>query len=443
MNASATHPTSATHPPGPISQAECEEISDQLARVLTSPWFRTSSRCSQLLRHVVELSIQGQAERLKERQIAVEAFHRKPTYDNNSDPVVRVAAGEVRKRLAQYYGAPENAGQIRIELPIGSYAPVFHLHGPAEAPPEAHPLSETPAATALEESHDGQELAAAFSESEQHAASPAPTRVHPVWLGIAAGIILIAAAAGIWRALKPLPQSGFDTFWAPILSSPSPAIISVGDMRASDLTFVPDPQRSPHSEAFEIQIPKDINKGIAVEPVGFVQAAAKVASVLGSRGKAFEVLDQSQTTFADFAGRPTVLIGAYDNDWAMGLTSGRRFEFKIDSTHRLGWISDRKKPGAELGPLNISSPEPSTYDTYSIVMRDTGSVSRQHRVILASVGDEGTLAAAEFVSNPRYLDDFARHAPKDWTNKNIEILIQTRVIENVLGIPTVIDYNIW
>jgi hypothetical protein len=72
---------------------------------------------------VVEETIHGRADRLKERAIAVKAFNRKPSYDNNADPVVRVAAGEVRKRLAQYYNEPENDGQIRIELPIRAYVP--------------------------------------------------------------------------------------------------------------------------------------------------------------------------------------------------------------------------------------------------------------------------------------------------------------------------------
>jgi hypothetical protein len=59
------------------------------------------------------------------------------------------------------------------------------------------------------------------------------------------------------------------------------------------------------------------------------------------------------------------------------------------------------------------------------------------------VGDLGTIAAAEFVSNPKYLNDFVKRAPKDWANRNIEFLIRTRVIENVVGVPTIVDYSVW
>lgn len=428
----------APSPSEPISSSGRWEIADQLSKVLVSPWFRSSSRCSQLLRHVVELSLYGQEERLRERQIAVEIFHRKPTYDNNLDPVVRVAAGEVRKRLAQYYGTAENAGQIRIELPIGSYVPSFHFPVPAA------PLAEVaqPAAEPEEQSSLTQESIAGTSEA--HEPGTPVGRRSWAWIALVAAAIFVACAWGVWRRPTPSPHiTGFDAFWAPLLTAQSSPLISVGELHSRELTFVPDRQRSPNSEAFDVQVPRDESQGIPVERIGYLQAVAKIASVLGAKEKPFDFRDQSETTFADFAGRPTILLGAYENDWSMGLSQGRRFEFQADYARGRKWISDRLKPGQEIGSLPTSSPAPTSYDAYSIVMRDTGAVSRQSRILLAGVGDEGTVAAAEFASNPKYLDEFARHLPTGWAGKNIEILIRTRIVEGVLGIPTVVDYSIW
>ena len=49
----------------------------------------------------------------------------RPNYDVNLDPVVRTTAAEVRKRLIQYYYSPDHAGELIIELPVGSYVPLF------------------------------------------------------------------------------------------------------------------------------------------------------------------------------------------------------------------------------------------------------------------------------------------------------------------------------
>src|SRR5262245_65928898 len=98
----------------------------QLARILESPQFRSSKRCSLFLRYVVEQASENHPECLKERTLGVEVFERDPQYDTNQDPVVRTAAGEVRKRLAQYYLEPGHEDELRISLPAGSYVPEVH-----------------------------------------------------------------------------------------------------------------------------------------------------------------------------------------------------------------------------------------------------------------------------------------------------------------------------
>src|SRR5262249_18557836 len=89
----------------------------QLERILDSPPFRSSKRCSLFLRYVVEHASDNHLECLKERVLGVEVFKRDPQYDTNQDPVVRGTAGEVRKRLAQYYLEPGRAEELRISLP--------------------------------------------------------------------------------------------------------------------------------------------------------------------------------------------------------------------------------------------------------------------------------------------------------------------------------------
>src|SRR5262245_33849925 len=89
----------------------------QLHKILNSSHFRSSKRCSMFLRYVVEHAISNDFERLKERTLGVDVFDRTPHYDTNQDPVVRITAGEVRKRLAQYYQEPGHEDEPRITLP--------------------------------------------------------------------------------------------------------------------------------------------------------------------------------------------------------------------------------------------------------------------------------------------------------------------------------------
>src|SRR5215469_5944586 len=101
-------------------------IRNQLGRLLVHPLFANSKRYPALLAYVVEQTLLGNAADLKERSIGIEVFGRAPTYDANADPVVRITAGEVRKRLSQYYYDSAHDGEVVIELPMGSYVPVFH-----------------------------------------------------------------------------------------------------------------------------------------------------------------------------------------------------------------------------------------------------------------------------------------------------------------------------
>lgn len=104
-------------------------VREELERIISSPLFANSKRYPNLLRYVVEASLHGRADALKERTLGMEVFSREPDYDTNLDHVVRNTASEVRKRLMLYYRESSDS-RIRIELPVGAYAPVFRRFEP-------------------------------------------------------------------------------------------------------------------------------------------------------------------------------------------------------------------------------------------------------------------------------------------------------------------------
>jgi hypothetical protein len=102
-------------------------IRAQLDLLVRDDVFRASKRSVAFLRYVVEQTLNGSADQIKERTIGVEVFGRKPTYDTNLDHIVRTAATELRKRLAIYYGDERHRSELRMGLVPGSYIPKFSL----------------------------------------------------------------------------------------------------------------------------------------------------------------------------------------------------------------------------------------------------------------------------------------------------------------------------
>ena len=100
------------------------EIRAQLERILASRCFEQAARSSGFLRFVVEQTLAGQGERLKGYTIAVEVFGRPPDFDAQTDPLVRVEAGRLRRRLIEYYADEGRDDPVRLELPRGSYSVV-------------------------------------------------------------------------------------------------------------------------------------------------------------------------------------------------------------------------------------------------------------------------------------------------------------------------------
>lgn len=154
----------------PITESSEQAVWAELTGIRESASFRTSKRCRDFLEYVVEHTLNGPAESLKERSIGVELFQLPPDFDAGQHAIVRVTANEVRKKLAQHYltgkGRPH---PVRIELPPGSYRAEFRWETPA--PPE-----------------------------EPSVPAPEPTRRPWRRIATAAVCLLLAGTLFIWRS---------------------------------------------------------------------------------------------------------------------------------------------------------------------------------------------------------------------------------------------------
>jgi hypothetical protein len=132
-------------------------INDQLERILNTPPLVSSPSLSRFLRYVVEETAAGRGAAIKEYTLGLNVFDRGDEFNPRLDPIVRVQARNLRARLDKYYATLGTEDPVRIELPKGTYVPVFHFRTvetlsenghqttDANSAPPAEPVSVMPA----------------------------------------------------------------------------------------------------------------------------------------------------------------------------------------------------------------------------------------------------------------------------------------------------------
>src|SRR6187397_720417 len=106
----------------PVSSAQ---VHNQVERILDSPLFASSESLRAFLRFTVERTLEGRGDELKEYVIGVEVFRRGAQFDPRLDSIVRVQGSKVRSKLREYYESLGQQDPVWIELPKGSYVPIF------------------------------------------------------------------------------------------------------------------------------------------------------------------------------------------------------------------------------------------------------------------------------------------------------------------------------
>jgi len=410
----------------PTLSVDSSTVREQLSRLLVHPLFANSKRYPALLAYTVEQTLLGNASELKERSIGIEVFGRAPTYDANADPVVRITAGEVRKRLSIYYYDAAHSGELVIELPIGSYVPVFRQPElPAEHQPGEAELNLAPAGVPSVEVSKRRRLS---------------------WIPIA-GLAALACAVGIGIGLRihpppPVePPSNMDRFWEPFTSSASPTTFCLGEPAKNinmDSLDSFDAPVSPPVQPQQLYVRLHLSGNLALADV---VTLTRTAAALAARHKSFRVVPASGASFAQLREGPIVLIGAFDNIWTLRVTQKLRFGFESKDGEAL--IVDRRSKEKTTWATAWDLPYQKLSRDYAIVARIHDSTTGQPVIIAAGISEEGTEAAGEILYNPVYLDTLLAKAPANWEKSNLQAVIETQVIEGHPGPPNVLAVETW
>jgi len=364
-----------------------------------------------LLRFVVTELLAGRGEGLKERTLGIEVFGKEPNYDTTDDPIVRVTAGEIRKRIAQYYQEPGHEQEIRLLLPSGSYVPQFCL-----------PEETAPAVFEMAELREVQKI----SLPEP----PAPRRSAKAYAGLL--VVLILAGVSVWRLSRPAP---IDVFWAPFFQSSDPILFCVADQNQYS-TIVLRNAADPNHET-------TLNDRMVAVIIDDLSPLVNIAGILYAHGRTLRVQGASVTSFSDLRQAPSVFIGAFDNAWTLRFTARLRYHFANNLGMSQFWVEDRERPGNREWLLDRSQQATGTYKDFAIVTRALDPNTGRYVVVAAGIARGGTIASGEFLVDPSHMDELIRVAPKDWEHKNMEIVIETQMIDGRSGPPRIAAVYVW
>jgi hypothetical protein len=405
-----------------------ELIRAEMESLLSDPLFRYSQRASNLLRFIVDRTLRGKTEDLKERIIGIEVFRRAPDYDTSNDSTVRVVANEVRKRLAEYYAKPEHGQQVRIDIPVRSYVAEFRV---PEQP-----------ATNSEQKQDS--TVALEDLAVKHPAPLNPLRFprrNLLW-GASAAAVLALLVWAVWRTL--FPPSILERFWSPIVRSSGQVMICIGSPYNPVDDGIP-PQSTSAAPSNGQSIPfYNSEQRIYVRMLD-ANAAEQMSAFLRRQGKDSVLRPTQGSQLSDLRDSPIILYGMFLNEWAEKAGADLHFRFRKESEsgHGLRWIEDSSDPSAKKWSVDLSAPYERIDTDYALISRILDRATGHWWIGIAGLTGVGTLAANHIALDQNAMKSIGASLPKGWEQKNVQIVLEIKVVQGSPGATRVITSNAW
>ncbi len=414
-----------------------DKILAQLELLTRDETFRSSRRSTAFLKYVVEETVKGAADQLKERTIGIEVFGRSSSYDTNLDHIVRTAATELRKRLAIYYGDEKHRSELRIGLLPGSYVPKFshaHLASPVAAESDAILHSQQVA----ERSHAAEETSTELVHNAGSTVNRDVRARNKRWrlAYLLCAVVLVAAGTGYAWLHRQTPEY---LFWKPVLDTPEPVLLAVGD--------VPNGPPTPIAANENQNSPPAIPQSGASGSVPFADAVtiARVFGVLQSNGKKVLIRRENASSFSDLREGPVVLIGAFNNEWSLRLTRKLRFSLALDADNHLIYIKDATNPSSRAWSWKTNQPRDQVGGAGGPVLQDFALITRMRNsetghvlVVIGGLYTYGTQSAGEFLTDPQMMQSITKTGPPGANSQNLQIVLGTTVTDGTPGPPRVL-----
>ena len=233
--------------------------------------------------------------------------------------------------------------------------------------------------------------------------------------------------------LIPKDRSFLALAWGNVLDGNSPTLITVGEPKLYPAANTTDGQKP-------MTASEHLRNGDSLT-YSEVQALVRLVTFLDRR-KSFILQAAGATNFADLRRGPAVLLGGLNNPWTLRAQQVLPFRLATDGSG-VDWIADARNPNDRRWAVDFNRPYSDVTKDYAVVARFVDPSSQEPTLIVAGLGENGTKAAAEFITG----DGPLRKQVGDWlresANKNFEVVLETQVINGVSGPPKLLDKSVW
>lgn len=422
-----------------------EEVCRALERILASKHFIHAPKKQKFLRLVCEFYLTSRAAELNEYLIGREVFDRDDSYNPSADPIVRVGAHDVRKKLELYYDGEGLDDEIRLEIRVGSYEPNFVRRPNVEPVPVAQP----------------QYLPAV----PPPALKPYKKAVFVLGLAALALFVIVLMLLSSNQSLQHkvdeinLSRSGsaYGAVWEPFLNADDMTLLVISNPSVYRFSNSIDPdiilkksvgltQEQADNLATALKdkfvmkqnrIPRLVLSNEDYTGMGEAIGLHRITDLFRSTGKGF-LLKQSRTASAeDLKNHDVILLGSvWSNEWSGKLPVQEDFIYSGNAT-----IQNRNPQAGEDAEYKPQF-DPATGELitdYALVTVKPNISFEDTVMVLAGVHSEGTEAAVEYVTIKNYLGDLNQRLSQfgggAGARKYYQALLKVGV-EN--GIPTTI-----
>jgi hypothetical protein len=457
-----------THP-YQLTDVTQEEVWQTLNRVLNSKHFANAPMKQKFLRLICDFHLNGRGAELNEYLIGREVFGRDDSYNPATDPIVRVGAHGVREKLALYYQREGASDEIRIEIPVGSYNPTFIRVGQAQRSRSAETL-DTVNAPAVGAHSPGLTGAASppnpidapkLVANEKDARAALVSRKWLVLMGIVVTALSVAVIAllvvnfslreKVESQALALAKNGsfYGEVWAPFLKSADPTLLILSNPVVHRAVNSADPevltrkgvnltpeQESALTSAAGGRLPVKRGQPLRLIPafnmytgIGEAIGVYRLSSLLQAAGEQ-TILKQSRSVGPeDLRDHDVILLGSvYSNQWSKPLSIKENFVYTADTTIKN--LAPAPGEQREYGAV-FDERAGNLLEDYALITVTPGVTGERMIMVLAGIYSEGTEAAAEFVTNPNYLNELNQRLRqlqgRAGTPKYYQALLKVRV----------------
>jgi len=398
--------------------SEHEQFFRQVEKVANSAVLHGSESLRKLLRYLAHQAIAHPGTPLKEYQIATEEFGRPPDFDPAVDSMVRVQAGRLRAKLAEYYAGEGADDPIRIELAKGAYALSFHHRQPGEPHPEV-------------------------DRALGHEAHPPVRPALPrAWLvtTVTLSILLAASLIALFVTNRETSVAGalneeaapasLQVFWKPFLHGPDEPWVVFSNAaffgRPETGIRYYNPARDPADAVWDHYT--GVGEVLAVHNLDQVFSALH-RNLRVKRGSLFS-LDDAKNNALIFVGSPS------ENLTLLEIPGSREFVFRrMDSGPRKGDLAVANvHPQAGESEFYLASPSSATLsEDYAVVAFVPGLNPDRSEMIIAGTTTFGTQGAVEYVCRPDSLAELLLRLSASSSSdvKPFEALVRVKITKGV------------